>query len=44
MRELPESDAAAKVKTWVALNYVRAAVLIFAWVASLKAFSYGLAA
>jgi hypothetical protein len=44
MRELPEGDATAKVKMWVALNYVRAAVLVFAWIASLKAFSYGLPA
>ena len=42
MRELPEGDAAAKVKAWVGLNYVRAAVLAAAWIASLKAFSYGL--
>ena len=42
MRELPEGDAAAKVRMWVGLNYVRAAVLAAAWLASLKAFSYGL--
>jgi hypothetical protein len=40
--ELPEAAARAKVKTWVALNYVRAAVLVAAWISSLKAFSYGL--
>lgn len=42
MSELPEAAARAKVRTWVALNYVRAAVLVAAWIASLKAFSYGL--
>lgn len=38
---LPRDGARAKVRTWVYLNYVRAAVLIAAWIASLHAFSYG---
>jgi hypothetical protein len=42
LNELPQADAAAKVRMWVTLNYVRAVVLVAAWIASLKAFSYGL--
>lgn len=32
-------DVAAKAKTWVALNYVRAIAIITAWLFALKAFS-----
>lgn len=33
----PGHDDAGKIRMWVALNYVRAAVLLFAWIAALKA-------
>ena len=39
--ELPANDVARMVRWWVRLNRVRAVVLVAAWLAALKAFSYG---
>lgn len=39
--ELPATVVVTKVRWWVRLNWVRAAVLLAAWLAVLKAFSYG---
>jgi hypothetical protein len=35
----PPADVAPRVRRWVALNYIRAVILIAAWVAALQAFS-----
>ena len=35
----PPADVAPRVHRWVALNYVRAVILIAAWLAALQAFS-----
>jgi len=37
--ETPES-VVGKVRSWVVLNYLRAALLVVAWIAALKAFAY----
>ena len=39
--ELPASEVTNKVRWWVRLNWVRAVVLVAAWLAALKGFSYG---
>src|ERR1041385_7431110 len=35
----PPADVAPRVRRWVALNYIRAVILIAAWIAALKVFS-----
>jgi hypothetical protein len=35
----PPAGVAPRVRRWVALNYLRAVILIAAWIAALKAFS-----
>jgi len=37
---VPPEAVAGKVRTWVVLNYLRAAVLVVAWIAALRAFAY----
>jgi hypothetical protein len=38
--EKPASEVVATARRWVALNYIRALLLVAAWLAALKAFSY----
>lgn len=39
--EMPATEVAGMVRWWVRLNWLRAVVLMAAWLAALKAFSYG---
>jgi hypothetical protein len=38
---IPEHETAAVARRWTTLNYVRAIAITVAWLAALKAFSYG---
>ena len=39
--QIPEAELTKMVRWWVRLNWCRFAVLVAAWLAALKAFSYG---
>jgi hypothetical protein len=40
-RDLPAGEVIAMTNWWVRLNWLRAALVFIAWVATLRAFSYG---